>query len=97
MLKATAFYDQNKSILESDDCKEAHEWANAYSMTSTEYVDKCTNLIKASSLSRDNLITILSANDRNGIYSDERSIAEEMPIATKADLLLSVVMCELEL
>jgi len=97
MLKATVFYDLNKSILESDDCKEAHEWTNSYSMTSAEYVEKCTNLIKASALSRDDLITILSANDRNGIYSDQRSIDEEMPIATKADLLLSVVMCELEL
>jgi hypothetical protein len=94
---AIEFYQANKLILESVDCMEAHEYVNSHCIDTTEYIQKCQTLIIASTLTRETLITILSANDRHGIYSDERSIAEEMPIATKADLLMSIVLTEIEL
>ena len=97
MNKAIQFYQANKTILESDDCKEAHECINGSDVTDSEYITRCTNLLLANQLSRDDLITILSNNDRNGIYSDADSILEGYPIATKSELLLSMAICEIEL
>lgn len=95
--KATEFYQANKAILESDDCKEAHEYINGSDVTESEYINACTNLLKAATLCRDTLITILSANDRHGIYSDADSIREGMEPATKAELLVSIVLSDIQL
>jgi hypothetical protein len=97
MNMAIEFYQANKAALESEDCKDAHEYINANSTDNAQYVNWCNHLLSANKLSRDDLINTLSNNDRNGIYSDQRSIDEGYPIATKADLLLSVAICELEL
>ena len=97
MNKAIEFYQANKTILESEDCKEAHEYINGSDISNDSYITRCKNLLLANQLSRDDLITILSNNDRNGIYSDQRSIDEGYPIATKSDLLLSMAICEIEL
>lgn len=97
MNKAIQFYQANKTILESEDCKEAHDYINGTDISNDSYITRCTNMIKASQLSRDDLITILSNNDKNGIYSDADSIREGYPIATKSELLLSIAICEIEL
>ena len=94
---AIEFYQVNKAALESEECKEAHEYINSHATDNAQYVTWCGHLLSANKLSRDDLINILSNNDRNGIYSDDRSIDEDYPIATKSDLLLSVAICELEL
>jgi hypothetical protein len=94
---AIEFYQANKLILESVDCREAHEYVNSNCIDTTEYIQKCETLIIASTLSRETLITILSANDRHGIYSDSDSINEGMEPATKSELLLSVVLTEIQL
>jgi hypothetical protein len=97
MTIAIEFYQANKAILESDDCREAHDYINGSDIGDNEYISACSNLLKAEALCRDTLITILSANDRNGIYSDSDSIREGMEPATKSELLLSVVLTEIEL
>jgi hypothetical protein len=97
MYKAIEFYQANKTVLESDDCKEAHEYINGSDVTESQYINACTNLLKAAALCRDTLITILSANDRHGIYSDADSIREDMEPATKAELLVSVVLSDIQL
>jgi hypothetical protein len=97
MTKAIEFYQANKAVLESADCMDAHEYLNSHCVDAKEYIIGCTNLLKACQLSRGALIAILSNNDRNGIYSDKRSIDEGYPIATKSDLLYSMAICEIEL
>lgn len=47
------------------------------------------NLTKADlpKMSREELIKVLEWNDRNGIYNDEASLAEGLPIITKDECI----------
>lgn len=93
---AIEFYQANKTALESIDCSEAHEYINSNANDSDDYISKCNLLLQANQLCRETLIRILSANDREGIYSDEQSAREEVPAATKSELLCSVIFCEID-